>query len=106
MAILIGLKNEHASGSYHGAEGFEGFSIDTNSMVAIKEGKKSDLVDYVKKMRAGEGLARKRLQLLEDRLETDTTLSEEEYDKLYDELTDKLYLSKFNNLMIIEGEII
>jgi len=105
MSILIGLKSEHAHGSFHGAEGFEGFSIDTNSMVVIKEGTKDELLEYVKKMRDGMDTARKAMDKLEDELEY-SNKTQEEYEREYDELSQKLSLKKYKKLMIIEGEII
>lgn len=105
MSILIGIRKEHAHGSFHGAEGFEGFSIDTNSMVVIREDKKSDLVAYVNRMKAGMKTAREKLNRLEDDLERGF-VSQKEYEKLYDKYNDMLYLSKFDKLMILEGDII
>lgn len=105
MSILIGIKKEHAHGSYNSSEGYEGFSIDTNSMIIIKEGKKSDLVNYVRRMRDNETEARRRLNKLQDTLEF-SQISEKDYEKECEKYEKMLYLSKFDTLMILEGDII
>lgn len=105
MSILIGIKKEHASGSYYSSEGLGGFSIDTNNMVIIKEGKKSDLVNYVRRMRDNAPEALRKLNKLEDTLEF-SQISEENYEKEREKYLKMLYLLRFDTLMILEGDII
>ena len=104
MSILVGIKRQHASGSSHTEEGFGGFSITTNSLEIIKEGKKSDLEEYVNHERSGFANARKNLDTLYSNLEF-SGMSEKEFEKLEDTYRKQLYLSRFDTLMILEGEI-
>ncbi len=51
MALLIGLKNNQSSGTFHGIEGVEGFSMSATQFDILKEGYKGDLVNFVDEAR-------------------------------------------------------
>lgn len=105
--LLLGLKKKSAGGTYHGTEGIEGFSIEGTEVSILKEGTAKELKKYVDDKRALADEARVRLEKLEDRLNgEDLSLSYEEYEKKSDEYLKQLAISKFDQLIIIEGEII
>lgn len=105
--LLLGLKKKSASGTYHGTEGIEGFSMEGTEVSVIKEGTAEELKKYVDDKRALAKKAWEALDKLEDRLNReDLSLSYEEYEKKSDEYRKQLAISKFDQLIIIEGEII
>lgn len=106
MSILIGIKNEHASGSYNGTEGFQGFSIDANSIHILKEGSKEELREYVKTTKAEGEEAAKVIEEMEDEYGQYTNLTSDQWDRLYDQMLDKMPLRGFSKLLILEGELI
>lgn len=99
MAILIGIKKEHAHGSYHGPEGFEGFSIDATNLTIIKEGSQIFLESYVKAARKEAEKAQKEL----NKLEHANGITEEEYDEKSAECHKKMHILSYHSLMIVEG---
>lgn len=105
--VLIGLKNKHAHGSFHGAEGFEGFSMDGTEVSVIKEGTMGELQAYVNTQRKLAKDATEKLNYLEDRLNReDETLSEEEYDTKSDEYIRQRAILKYDKLLILQGMIL
>lgn len=103
MALLIGLKNVEGGGTFQGTEGMEGFSISATQFDILKEGVKSELVDFVDNAREEAEKARKRISELEDKLEYASDLFYEKYNKEIDDLIPKTKILKYSKLMIIEG---
>lgn len=106
MSLLIGIKQTHASGSYHGADGFEGFSMDGTVVTLIKEGNIEDLILFVDTQREIANTAKKEIDKINDELNYTFDMP----DKKYNELGMKLHLHKsktgilnYDKLMIIEG---
>ena len=106
MSILIGIKKEHAQRLDTIRRRVRRVSVSTPTVWSSYDKTKNlDLVEYVNRMRSGENEARKKLYKLEESLET-TQLTEEEYKKMYDRYENRLYLTRFSTLMILEGDII
>lgn len=102
--ILLGLKRKHASGSYHGSEGFEGFSMDATEITILKEGTLDQLKKYVVQKRKSGRAAIKKLAELEDRLQQgDMTLTVEDYDNQLDKYRREFAILKFDKLLIVNG---
>lgn len=108
MSILIGLKNTHSHGSYHGAEGFEGFSMDGTVITVIKEGTRDELVKFVADQRKLNEKGKEEMDKLENDRENDFNdqMTEKEYDNRYDKASKKMMIGRFDKLMILEGETI
>jgi hypothetical protein len=104
--ILLGIKSESASGSSTDSYGFGGFSINATSVVVLKEGTKNELREYVNKTREKSVLAGVKLNMLQDMLDEDSTLSVTEFDKLYHTHKADMYIDTFERLLIIEGEVL
>jgi hypothetical protein len=105
MSILIGLKNTHAHGSFHGSEGFEGISMDGTVVTVIKEGTKNALIKFIADQRKLSKEVIVEMRELEDDLEL-SNISEEDYDQAYDKLSKKIMISRYDKLMILEGETV
>lgn len=103
MALLIGLKNVEGGGTFHGAEGLEGFSISATQFDILKEGIKSELVDFVDSARDEAEKAKKKIDKLEDKLEDCSGLFYEKYSKEIDDLIPKTKILKYSKLVIIDG---
>lgn len=106
MAILIGITNESAHGAFHGAEGLEGFSVDSTRMTIIKEGTQSDLEAYVKQAREEAKEAQKKLNELYDEYGPYRHATSGEFNKLEEKYIKKRYISQFNKLIIVEGIVL
>lgn len=105
MAILIGIKKEHSSGSYHGTEGLEGFSMNASSIDIIKEGNRSGLEYYVKMAKESAENARKAYRKLEDEIEY-SDMSMKKYEQLCDEYLTKMRILNYEKLLIVEGIVL
>lgn len=103
MALLIGLKSVEGGGTFHGVEGLEGFNISATQFDILKEGIKSELVDFVDSARDEAEKAKKKIGKLEDKLEDCSDLFYEKYNKEIDDLIPKTKILKYSKLMIIEG---
>jgi hypothetical protein len=103
--ILLGIKNEHAHGSSHDAEGFGGFSIDTNSITIINQGTMGELMSYVETQRKMAEMGKEEMDYLDRHLEYGD-MDEEEYGRKYDEISRKMYISRFDKLMIVNGIVL
>ena len=105
--VLIGLKNKHTHGSFHGAEGFEGFSMDGTEVTVIKEGTMGEIQAYVTTQRKKAQDATEKLKHLEDRLNReDETLSESEYDTKSDKYIKERMILKYDKLIAVQGLIL
>jgi hypothetical protein len=106
MAILIGIKNEHTHGMFHGAEGFEGISMDASSIHIIKEGSQTVLEAFVQKARKEAYEAQKVLSEMENEYGEYTNLTSNQYDKLETQMIEQACILRFDKLLIMEGTVV
>lgn len=105
MSILVGIKQNEASGTFHGAEGFEGISMSATQFDILKEGSVDELKEYVKRMKSNSGKARKEFQKIEDNLEF-SNISEKAYNRAYDEFRKATILEQYSKLIVLEGIVL
>ena len=106
MAILIGIKNEHAHGSYHGSEGFEGFSMDANTIHILKEGTQTDLKSFVQKARKEAEEAQKVLSEMKNEYGEYTNLTSKQWNSLEIQMIEKTRILNYDKILIVEGFVI
>jgi len=104
--ILLGLKNNKTSGTFHGLEGVEGFSMEGTNVTILKEGAKDELVEFVKTSRQIAKGAKVKLDKLEDAIEEDFSITEKQYMKKSLSYIKKMAILKFDQLLIVEGMIV
>jgi len=103
--LLLGLKNNSASGTFHGADGFEGISMEGTQVSILKEGTAKELKQYVSDKRDLAKKAKVSLDKLENSLDIGN-ITFEEYEKKAQQYISQKAITKFNQLIIVEGEII
>ncbi len=105
--ILLGLKRKEAHGSFYGAEGFGGISMEGTEVSVLKSGTMGELQAYVTTQRKLAKDATKELEDLQDRLDReDETLSEEEYYSQHSECTEKRRILKYDTLIAVQGIVL
>jgi hypothetical protein len=106
MSILIGIKDEHASGSSYNSEGYGGFSIDAHSINIIKEGTVEELTKYVNDLRKAGKEASNVIDEMENEYGKYSSLSRDEWDDLYEKNLEKMSLMYYSRLLILEGIVL
>ena len=105
MSILVGIKQNHASGTFYGSEGLGGISMSATQLDILKEGSVDELKEYVKDLKSKSVKARELFYKIEDNLEF-SNMSEKEYEKAEDDYRKDTILDKYSKLMILEGIIL
>jgi len=105
MSILVGLKQNEASGAYHGSDGFQGFSMSATQLDILKEGTVDELKTYVTDMKSKSKVAKSIFQQIEDKQEY-SPISEKAYDNAYKEYRKATILDNYSKLMILEGIVL
>ena len=107
MSILIGLKKQSAGGTFHGVDGLEGFSMEGTSFNILKEDTREDLESWVSSQKDIEKHALAKLKHLYDLSDREDSsimmLSEKEWDAKLRKHEEKLILSRYDKLIIMEG---
>lgn len=105
MSILVGLKQNESHGAFHGAEGFEGFSMSATQLDILKEGTVDVLKSYVALMKVKSKDAKSIFNQIEERQEYNP-ISEKAYDNAYKEYRKATILDNYSKLMILEGIVL
>ena len=103
MALLIGLKNNQSSGTFHGVEGLEGFSMSATQFDILKEDQNGELVKFVKNARKEAEKAAKQIDKLEEEQEYCNDERYSEIQNELDKLIQKTRIVKYEKLLIIDG---
>jgi len=108
MSILIGLIPTHSSGSYHGAEGFEGFSMDGTVVHVLKEGSTEELTTFAKNAKQEAEDATNQILVINQKMRS-SYIPHDDYANLENKrliLRAKTTILKYEKLIIVEGVIL
>lgn len=104
MKILLGIINVSEGGCFHGTEGIEGMNVDATKIEIIKKGTEEEIRDFVKKGREDIEKSKKINIDLDDYV--NFNISDIEYSEKLDEYYSLRFLTKFNQLIMVDGEIL
>lgn len=105
MSILVGLKQNEASGSFNGLDGFQSISMSATQLDILKEGTVEELKSFVSDMKSKSKTARKTFSKIEDEMEF-SGISEKDYEKAERDYDKATMLDKYSKLMIFEGIVL
>jgi len=108
MAILIGIKSTHASGTYQGVEGIEGISMDGTKFDILREDSHNELMHYVVKIRSEANDAKATLRDKENKAEGSGMSNKEfaKYEKECTELLKTIQKARYDKFIIFEGRVV
>lgn len=103
--LLLGLKQNEAHGSFHGADGFQGISMSATQLDILKEGTTDELKTYVEDMKIKSKQARSIFNKIEEQQEYNP-ISEKAYNRAEKEFIKATVLDKYSKLIVMEGFIL